>query len=509
VYVGVNGCPAGNCTANQLTPYMGDAAFEEVVWDAVGGLYIPFDACYPPGYTPPIAALAPDCIYAVGVWPRPGGRGSYPGVGVDPATYRLTLSTPTGTQRIPQDCPGSGRVCTLPMQAVNPQPALRFYEGYASSNSQVGVTVAISAQLCYGTSITLYACDVTVGSCATPDRPSPRNADYTLSLSSSAAETPSTLVMPPWVAGGDVYFFSVGATGGTQPPLDVPTYELSIQHGTGVVMQLAQGGTQMTGTWNGNAFTITWTLPVLVSGTLPYPPMSNAVFLIDTFLYGSTGTSMHLSSPCGIRYARFQNLTGAQSVFVRQADACGTSNTCSYTINWLPNPVGNPSVTTSWVALTAVCGASPASRYSSGPCMPANQESQSLAWTPILDNPVAPTPLPSPTSSNTPSVSATPSITPSPSYAPGGGGAAPAPKSNGAAVAASVVVVLLLLLGGGGFAAWKFGYGATAYTRLSQMMGGDDRGSSSKAREVLAAHPIFGGSGGEGGEASSDYTALS
>jgi len=511
LYIGINGCPLGNCSANILTPYGPDAYFQEVVFDAVGGFVVPFDACYAPGYVPPIPSLAPDCIYAVGVWPRVpgggrGGGGVPPGVGVNPQTFRITLSTPTGTQRIPQDCPGAGRVCTLPSQAVTPPPALRFYESYASSNSQSGVSVSLSAQLCYGSSLSLYVCDVTAGSCGVPDRPGPRNADYTGTLTSSSADSSSTLSLPPWVAGGDIYFFSVGATGGSQPPFDVPSYELSIQHGTGILLSLGAGNA-LGGTWDASfsTFTITWTLPQLINGPVSYP-LANAVFVIDTFLYGSTGTSMHLASPCGIEYARRANLTGSSGSFIRQADACGTGTQCSFPVKGLANP-NSPGSISSWVTLTVICSATPASRFSSGPCMPGNQEAQSKSWTPILDNWSAPTPVPPPP----PSPSAIPSAAPSnpPSNNSSGG------KSSSGAVAATVSVVLVAVLGGLGFAAWKFGWGEAywrpSYTRLTQLMGSEQRQSSSKARESLASHPIFGASEGASGDESSagaDYTSL-
>jgi len=508
LYIGINGCPTGNCSANILTPYMSDAFFQEVVGDAVGGYIIPFDACYPNGYNPPLA-IAPDCIYAIGVWPRaPGGNGGNPpGVGVPPQTFRITLSTPIGTQRIPQDCAGSGRLCTLPSQAVAPLPALRFYESYASSNSQSGVAVALTAQLCYGSTLNLFACDVTAGSCSTPDRPAPRNADYSVSLTASSADALSTLTLPPWVAGGDIYFFSVGATGGTQPPFDVPTYELSIQHGTGILLTLGPGNT-LAGSWDAafTYFTITWTLPQLLNGPVAYP-MENALFFVDTFLYGSTGTSMHLSSPCGVEYARRQNLTGSTGSFVRQADACVGTN-CAFSLKGLANP-NIPGSVSSWVTLTVSCLPTLSGKFSSGPCMPGNQEGQRATWTPILDNGAAPTPVPSPTPSTTPYATATATATLAPSPTPSvnnNGG-----KSS-AAVAATVSVLLLVLFGGLGYATWKFGwadaYCKPAYTRLTQSFGSaESRQSSSKTREILSAHPIF-GSSDSGGGGGSDYTAL-
>ena len=506
LYIAVNGCAPNNCTAAQLTPYLADAYFAYPMREAVAGFQIPFDACYAPGYTPPLPNAAPDCIYAIGVFPRVGHGPSDttpPGLGAPPQTYRITLSTPTGTQRIPQDCPGSGRLCTLPAQYVAPNQA-RFYESYASSNAAAGTAVALSAQLCYGTSLALYTCVASATTaCSAVSRPSQAGRNYDASVTSNAL---GYAVMPQFFAPNDVYFFAVtGAALPGPPPANAPSYQLSLQHGSGMV--LALGGSVLLASWDPSAtfLTVTWTLPTLTySGTGVSYPVTNLFFILHTFLLGRAYSPFQPSTPCGLDYLRDANVSDATAVFLRQADVCSVSGACSYVLT--PPSTQN----TYQLALSADCSAraDPRAPAPGGACMPPGAESQRIAWAVTQDTP-NPVPV-----SGTASTTATLTATPSPGAPPPPPAAAPAAAPS---VAGPVVGSLLALLvaGGLGYAAFHYGLCASggmsaAYSRLSTLVGGEGaRSSASSAREALVDHPIFAAGGGDkGASAEAEYSQL-
>ena len=501
MYLSVGGCPAdfasgaSNCTPTDLTPYLGDAAFAlPPMWQAVTGFRIPYNICYAAGYTPGPGAPPPDCLYAFGVFPYngPNGAADVPGlVASSPQTFRITLSTPGGTQRIPQDCPGAGRLCVLPEQSVAPGGS-RYYESYASSNSADGIAVTLAAQLCYGSSLSLAVCipgALGGSACATPARPgSAGSRDYDLASTfdpiTGLATFPNRFVAP-----GDLYYFAVSGPGvpGQLPPLDAPGYELQLQHDDGLL--LSRGTSQLTATWDPTStfLTVAWRLPTLTyTGTGVRMPLANAYFYLHAFLLGTAYAPFQPATPCGLEVLRRANLTGAVTVAFAQADACGQgggdANACSVTFT-------PPSTQFSYqLALAAVCAAQ-AWPPGNAPCMPRFGESQTIAWPTILDYP-APVPV-SPTATARPQ----PTAAPAPS---GGGAAAAAPSIVGPVVGGLLGVAALV---GAAYAAYAMGVfspggaGAVAYSKLSAMVGGGGEGKSgySPARESLVDHPIFGG----------------
>jgi hypothetical protein len=418
LYIGISGCPYDgvSCSNNALVPYGASANFSYQMRDAVGGFYVPFEWCIPPGYVPPPGGVAnPDCIYAVGVWATAPGQA--PGVNTPPITSRVTLATPMGAERIPQDCPGGGRFCVLPMQAVVPGQ-YRTYEAYATSVAAT-TTVNVAASLCYGTGISVYTCTAT-GSCTLPSNPSAGNADIT-----STATTSSPVAQFSFTSTQDLYFMGITGTAPNPPPWPaspgVPVYELATMHGTGLVL----GATgQISVAWNlaGTALNVQWPLPTLTMSNGAAFPLANALFFVHLFpVAGLHDPNWIISTPCGAELA-VQNVQGATYNSVSQATAC-TSTGCSFLLT-VPDPTAHY-----YIGVTASCSArvDPTNPTGTSACMPGNQEGQRVAWLAVPDSPFVPSPQKSPS--------------PRPSPSPPAPAPAQAPKSSAGAVVATLVVL--------------------------------------------------------------------
>ena len=128
LWLGVSGCAEGlTCGASSLIPYASDAALHVPMWDAVASFTLPYDFCWNATASGPLPQGGVPCYYAIGVWPTTNlTSGAPPGVGVAPATYRLTMTTPLGTPRVAQDCPGSGKTgARAAGRRAAPAPPLR------------------------------------------------------------------------------------------------------------------------------------------------------------------------------------------------------------------------------------------------------------------------------------------------------------------------------------------------------------------------------------------------
>ena len=509
LFIAVNGCAPDNCTANILTPYLADAYFNYTMSGAVAGFRIPFEACYAQCYTP-LPNLAPDCIYAIGVFPSVSG--GTPGVGMNAQTFRITLATPIGTQRIAQDCPGNGRYCTLPTQFVAPQQS-RVYESYASSNG-AAVSVSLGAQLCYGTGLSLYVCVPGLASgtaCSQQNSPSSVNRNYDFMGTADTNGYVRPITAPAgtlFKAPGDIYFFALTAPGipGAAPPNNAVGYELALQHDSGLVFSI--GASTMSAAWDPTStfLSVSWTMPTLIySGTGVSYPLASVGFELHTFLLGSAIPPFQPATPCGLDILSRSNVTGYSSTRFQQAVICGTGTDPNLCTAVLTPPT---TIYSYQIGLSALCANIPLPG-SSGRCMPWG-ETQRIAWPTIIDNP-APVPIsPSGTASNSPSPSAAaqPSAGPLPNNIP-----PPAKPSVAGPVVGSLLG--LALLGGLGYAAFHYGWfsaggaASIAYTKLSTLIsGGEARASSSAAREALTAHPIFSASAGGGAGGEADYAPL-
>lgn len=260
------GCPEGSCNWTDVVPYGRDSNVgrdrDQFIFDALGGIRIPFETCL--GGSVPPGTVAPDCLYSIGVYPVCNfGSGVFsPGNCTAPSAFRVTLSTPIGTQRVPQDGPGFGKVYTLPAHSVG-TGALRRYEGYASSAYET-TSVTVTASLCYGNPslLAVYACTIT-GGCASPNNPSPGNADaFAVGTNAGVAQVTFTSLQ-------DVYYVGVSAGGGgpgPSGPLDA-NYSLSFQHGPGPVFA-ASSQQPPAAAWTDATATeivVTWSVPVILN----------------------------------------------------------------------------------------------------------------------------------------------------------------------------------------------------------------------------------------------------
>ena len=499
LYIGISACPFDgvSCTPQALMPYGADANFSYSMSDAVGGFVVQSEACLPPNYVPPPGGSAtPDCIYSVGVWPSASGQA--PGVGVGPSTYRVTLSTPMGTERVPQDCPGGGRYCTMPLQVVT-AGTYRNYEGYASSVA-ASTKVTVTAVQCYGATLSVYACTAT-GSCFTPSTPNAFSYDY----SAVTSNTPSGGYAPitPFTSTRDIYFVGVTGTLGALPqPTYQPSYELQMMHGGGLLLGLGAGTIVPSWDATGQYLTVTWPMPTLTGASGALFTLQNAVFIVHAFPNSDmSDANFQLSTPCGAKLAAETNMQTVNSVvlrFVPQAQAsCAVGGSCSYTFSRLAI---NPN-TQYRIAVTASCHAGVDPRTGSAPCMPGNQEGQRVAWPWVPDSIWAPSPAPVPASAS----------------------AAPAPQQPAAAPAksspAGAVVATLFALAAVGAGAW-FGIGKyyaggrpAAFEKLKSLVGLGGGGGPTGRAGGMSAHPIFGNGDLQqqedgGGLLSSDYAAM-
>ena len=512
LYIGISGCPFDgvSCTPQALMPYGVDAGYSYSMWDAVGGFVVQPEACLPPNYVPPPGGSAtPDCIYSVGVWPRV--RGQAPGVGVGPNTYRVTLSTPMGTERVPQDCPGGGRYCTLPVQVVS-AGTYRNYEGYASSVAAT-TAVTVTAVQCYGAMLSVYAC-LAMGNCITPSTPNPFSNDY----SAVALNSPSGgYARMAFTSTRDIYF--VGATGtlGANPqPNYQPSYELQMMHGGGLLLGLGVGS--IVSSWDASSqiLTVTWPMPTLTGATGALYNLQNAVFFVHAFPDGDMGdANFQLSTPCGAQLAA-ETVSSVVLRFVPQAQAsCTPGGGCSYSFARLAI---NPNLRYR-LAVVASCSARIDPRTGSAPCMPANQEGQRVAWAWVPDSPFPPSgtpsnsPTPSPAPSNSSTPSSTPSISHSPSPAPAPPSAAPV-KSSAAGAVVGTLFALAAVGAGAWFGVGKFYAGGrpAAFEKLKSLVGLGGGGGPAGRAGGSNARPTFGNGDLQqedgAGLLTSDYAAM-
>jgi hypothetical protein len=475
----LKGCQDSQCAESDLVPYHLDNILATRVFDTVGSFDIPDALCV--NSSSSSSGQTPDCFYSIGVyptadggpWPPPPGPPvprPLPGVNMPPSLYRVTLSTAQGIQRIPADCPGFGRVCSLPPQSVS-TGTVRRYEGYADPVNGVSPTpVTIVGSLCYGQSLTLSACYLG-GSCYSPNNPGgvPNNADAT---ATSGALGVSTLAFSNPVSSRGVYWLGVSATGGASPSAVVPpVYSLSMQHDIGWTLAIDPLAPGITTSWvTPTSLSVSWGQPVLLnSEAIPASiPAAGAFYIINVFPFGATGQWV-LSTPCGAEGAAIQgNLSVARS-FAR--------NALSTTITGLPQ-----GSYTYMVTVTAICDARD--------CLPIKDGSfQRVAFAPAATD-VIPTPTPPPTPL---------SSTPSPSASP-----APAAVAKASLAGPIVGAVFGLLAAGGAFFLYRK-YGSSLYS-FAAVPGGS---MAEEARSSLSAHPIFGGASPSlQEEVSADYSSL-
>ena len=525
LWVGVSACADGKCGAGPLVPYGADAMYHVPMFDAVASFTLPYEFCWNTSTSGPIPPGGVNCYYAVGVWPATNlsRGGPAPGVGVPPATYRVTMTTPLATQRIPQDCPGAGRFCSLSAQYMGlpgdsgaPAPPRRF-ETYLHAVPKAGTSLpaTVVASLCYGASLNVYACTLG-GSCARYSAPGPSNYDYTAVGDPRGS---ATLMM---ALTSDVYWLGVAAGGGGRipPPLYAPaspSFSLALQHGYGLTLAVPPGGA-LTPSWSadGLSLTVSWPLPTLTVPGVPgnFPPTQGMFFLLHAFMVGSRAdpaqdNQVQLSTPCGLEYVRRNvPLPPGQGVVqvATQAQACGSGGACSLTLTGLSTTISYR------LALAAYCGPMADPVTGAPPCMPLNQEGQAVAFPWTSDVPV-PTPMPSP-------------IPPRPTPTP-----TPAPKSSAGAVVGTLVAlaavgalvwfgverfypggraalfrpVYSLLPSGSGRGAAAVGADEGFYAQLTRNVGwgGAERPTTANARTGMGAHPLFAAQGGGGYEAPS------
>ena len=303
LWVSANGCVEGACTPGALVPYYNDSAVSRVVFDAIGGVRVPFGACYGNG---PVGSAA--CVYAFGIYPvcapfPPPGPGGFtppppPGVGCAPALFRVTLSTPVGTQRVPQDCLANGQTCTLPEHDVISGYSRR-YETYAG-DSRHAVGVSLTATLCSGdpSSFAFYVCWLG-GSCGALSTPSASNADVIARGNNAGI---ASVTLPPLSPA--VLFTAVTASG--KAGLAYPTFQLSLQGGPGPALSLDPLDPYTTVYRDATltVINVQWKTPLLSrpSTGLPPSPAAGMVYFVWAFPVGITGQAQ-LSTPCGVRDA--------------------------------------------------------------------------------------------------------------------------------------------------------------------------------------------------------------
>lgn len=90
-------------------------------------------------------------MYFFGVYPICSGGPGYGCVGPD--AFRVTFEGDSGTERIPDDCFSSGKLCQLPV-ASTPATITRRYAAYVGDSIS---TALVTVDACVG-NISLYAC---------------------------------------------------------------------------------------------------------------------------------------------------------------------------------------------------------------------------------------------------------------------------------------------------------------------------------------------------------------
>ena len=457
-----------------LVPYHDDSLLKTVIFDSIGAIDIPDGLCLN-------ATSAPgaSCIYSAGIYPLTGGGVSplppgppvpypLPGIGAPPALFRVTLSTAEGIQRVPSDCPGNGRVCTLPPQSVA-AGYTRRYEAYSGSSD--GVTpdvVTIVGSLCYGQTVTLSACYLG-GSCYTPNNPG--GAGEADATATSNANGIASLIFQNPISSRGVYWIGAAATGASAPGVFAPPiYSLSLQHGSGWTLALDPLAAGTTAQWSdASTLVIAWGQAILMNPEA-YPasrPALGAAYIIRLFPFGGSG-QWALGTPCGARGAKNANLS------IAEAHVRDGSLSTSF--------INLPNAYTYMVTVSVLCD--------SRDCLPLKEMAlQEISFTPVATDKI-PTPMPMP--------SASPMA--SPSSSPSGGSGVISPQSS---VSAAAVVSIVGVLAAGAalfFAYRKFGSALAGY---SAVPGGS---LSSGARTGLSTHPIFGGNAES--EPSTDYGRL-
>jgi len=428
LFVAANGCADGTCTPGVFAPYANDSAVGRIVYDAIGGIRVPWGACYGPG-----APGTADCIYSFGVFPicTPGVPNvpGTPGVGCAPSIFRVTLSTPVGIQRVAQDCLANGAVCTLPEHDAL-SGYTRRYESYAGSDT-VSVPVTLTASLCSGdpSTFAIYVCGIG-GNCGTDNTPGPPNNDVFARGNNAGV---AALTVPGSLS--QAFFVGILSTGKTG--LTYPTFQLQLQGGSGPVL-IPDPNDPYTTVYRDSTLTklnVAWTTPLLTQPGQGFPPVTapNMFYFVTAYPVGTTGQAQ-LSTPCGVRDAAMARSQGdgflfAESVSGNFVVLSGASSTTSYS-----------------VSVVAICPGQT--------CMPYQQQGQSIAFPVSQSDPVPPAP--------------SPSASPIPGL--------PAPAAAGSSIAGPAAggAIGALLLGGlafMGYRRWGGGSGGSPYVRVSSSSG--------------------------------------